>query len=206
MIKSAYADVTIQDRGFMKHIHHVMVDLGVYPNDPSSRLVELYKVVLRENVNASGSGGGKPRNIELYRKVLGPQQDPSTGLWMRIGNWKELEEYDDASASGSVAVDPLTGDVHVMLVFGKTVNGFLRFQDWEQTIPRSVFAPAIVRPTLTGVQGPKGDKGDQGVQGIPGPQGLPGKDGSGGALDPNDRAALDWLKTFRAMIKVLFSM
>jgi len=148
VIKAQYSDANIQDHGFQKHIHHVMVDMGVYPNDHSARLVELYKVLLRENPTTTGSGGGKPRNIELYRKALGPGQDPSTGLWNRLEVWDGdgTGDYDDASSSGSVTVDPQTGQVHVALVFGKTVNGAIRFQDWEQTIERATFAPAIVRP------------------------------------------------------------
>lgn len=160
MITSRYSDPNIQDRGFTKHIHHVMVDLGVYPNNHSARLVELYKVLLRENSQSTGGGGGKPRNIELYRKVLGPNQDPSSGVWNRLVVWDGdgTGDYDDASSSGSVDVDLITGDVHVMLVFGKSVNGVVRFQDWEQTVTRGSFAPAIVRlPTSGGTVDPRFD-------------------------------------------------
>lgn len=176
MIPSQYSDSGIQDHGFMKHIHHVMVDMGVYPD--GGRLVEVYKVVLRENSGSAGAGGGKPRNIELYRKALGPAQDPSAGTWIRLEKWDGdgTGDYDDASASGSVAVDEKTGDVHVMLVFGKLVNGVVRFQDWEQTVKRNTFAPPIVRPAATGVPGPRGATG---ATGPAGPKGDPGPAGGG---------------------------
>lgn len=176
MIPSQYSDPGIQDHGFMKHIHHVMVDMGIYPD--GGRLRELYKVLLRENSTSTGGGGGKPRNIELYRKALGPAQDPSDGTWIRLHVWDGdgTGDYDDASSSGSVAVDEKTGDVHVMLVFGKLVNGVVRFQDWEQTVKRSMFAPAIVRPAVAGVPG---------------------------VLSVTDRGALDWVITkLRPLFKI----
>lgn len=215
MIKSQYSDPTIQDHGFWKHVGHCMVDLGVYPNDPSSRLVECYKVSLAENMGSTGAGGGKPRDIMLFRKALGPGQDPATGVWHRIRIWRGdgTGDYDDASSSGSVDVDLLTGDVHVVLVVGKSVNGVVRFQSWEETVKRTTFAPPIVRVPATGTQGPTGPQGPagpagakgaagatgpqgpQGPQGVPGPKGDKGDTGSGtsGALTPDQQRVLDYL-------------
>lgn len=191
MLKSIYSDPAIQDHGFTKHVHHVMVDMGVYPGT-IDRLVELYKVCLIENQQSTGTGGGKPRNIALFRKVLGPGADPSTGVWNMLAMWREGIDYEDASASGSVTVDPISGDVHVVLVFGKLINGALRFQDWEATVKRSSFGPAIQRPATSaqaGPQGPKGDKGDPGPQGPQGPAGS----GSGGAFEAVRQALKAWL-------------
>lgn len=206
MQKSIYADPNVQDRGFTKHIHHTLVDMGVYPNDPSARLVELYKVVLRENPFSTGTGGGKPRNIELYRKALGPNQNPETGIWIRIADWEETKDYEDSSASGSVSVDPLNGDVHVMLVFGKVVNGVLRFQTWEETVKRATFAPPVVRPATTAGNDPRVTSiiNQLGVlgQSIAQIETALGNIQTGGtALDPEDRSALDWLVSLRALLK-----
>jgi hypothetical protein len=205
MIKSQYSDPTIQDHGFWKHVAHVMVDLGVYPNDPTVRLVECYKVILVENLASTGGGGGKPRDIMLFRKALGPGQDPATGVWNRIKIWRGdgTGDYDDASSSGSVDVDLLTGDVHVVLVVGKSVNGVVRFQSWEDTVQRNTFAPPIVRPPVAGTPGPQGPAGAKGATGLPGKDGkdgAPGKDGaSGGAsnafLDGLKQVLRDWLNS-----------
>lgn len=209
MQKSIYGDANVQDRGFTKHIHHVLVDLGVYPNDPTARLVELYKVILRENGFSTGTAGGKPRNIELYRKALGPMQDPSTGVWIKIGDWEEGKDYTDSSASGSVSVDPLNGDVHVVMVFGTLVNGVLRFQSWEETVKRATFAPAIVRVPApsTGVDHSAAVAALQraseahalAIAGIELALGNISQEPS--TLDAKDRAALDWLAALRQLFR-----
>lgn len=149
MIKSQFSDAALQDHGFTKHIHHVLVDMGVFPNT-KSRLIELYQIAMVENLQSTGSGGGKPRNTVLLRKVLGPGEDPTGNVWHMLRMWREGVEYDDASSSGSVAVDTLTGEVHVVMVFGKQVNGALRFQQWEETIERATFGPAIERLPVLG--------------------------------------------------------
>jgi hypothetical protein len=144
MQPAQYRDPAFQGHGFYKHIHTIMVDMGVYAGT-NDRLLELYKVILMENLQSTGPSGGRPRNIYLFRKALGPGQDPSTGSWDKIAAWCEGQDYNDASTSGSVSVDLSTGDVHVALVFGKKVDGVLGYRDWEQTVPRATFAPPIVR-------------------------------------------------------------
>jgi hypothetical protein len=189
---SQFSDPSYQGHGFTKHIDHVMVDMGQYPT--GERLVELYKVILIENLQSTGTGGAKPRNIALFRKALGPGQDPSTGVWNLLQTWREGIEYDDASSSGSVAVDTVTGDVHVVLVFGKLIGSVLRFQDWEATIKRSTFAPAIIRPATSGQAGPQGPQGPKGDKGDTGPQGPQGPAGSGaGSLSDRYTRALERL-------------
>lgn len=148
MIGSQYRDPKYQNRGFVKHVHHVLVDMGVYPDNPTQRLVEMYQIVLMENLQSTGSGGGKPRDTLLFRKVLAPNADPTSGVWdeLRVWHGDGTGDYDDANSSGSVSVDEKTGAVHVMLVFGKLVGGVVRFLEWEETIKRSTFGPTIVRP------------------------------------------------------------
>lgn len=185
MIKSQYSDPAIQDHGFINHIHHVVKNMGVFPGTTKS-LIEIYKLIMISNLPSTAGGGAKPRNLALFRKVIGDGGNLSTHTWNLLRMWKEGVDYDDSSASGSVDVHDLTGDVHVVMSFGKKNSaGQLTFQDWEDFIPRSSFAPTIVRLLSTVTQGPKGDKGDQGLQGIPGATGAAGKDGANGSgVDP----------------------
>lgn len=181
MIKSQYSDPAFQDHGFINHIHHVVKNMGVFPGT-TKPLIEIYKLIMISNLPSTAGGGAKPRNLALFRKVIGDGGNLSTHTWNLLRMWREGVDYDDSSASGSVDVSDLTGDVHVVMSFGKkNAAGQLAFQDWEDFIPRSSFAPAIVRLPVAGAQGPKGDKGDQGPQGMPGATGAAGKDGSNGS-------------------------
>lgn len=191
LTRSQYDSPVFQDRGFVNHIHHVVVDMGVYPGTKEP-LVELYKIEMVSNLQSTSGTGAKPRNLALFRKVLAPNADPTTNVWSLLKMWQEGVDYDDASAAGTVSVLP-NGTVHVVMSFGKrNAAGQMTYQPWEASIPRT-FGPPIERPA--GGQGPKGDKGDPGVPGPQGPKGDRGDAGSGGgALDPNDRKALDWIK------------
>lgn len=181
MIKSQYSDLAFQDHGFTNHIHHVMKDMGVFPGT-TKPLIEIYKLIMISNLQATFGGGAKPRNLALFRKVIGDGGNLSTHTWNLLRMWREGVDYDDSSASGSVDVSDLTGDIHVVMSFGKkNASGQLTFQDWEDYIARSSFAPTIVRLPSTVTQGPKGDKGDQGLQGIPGATGAAGRDGTNGS-------------------------
>jgi hypothetical protein len=195
MLKSRYSDPNVQDHGFVNHIAHVVRDMGVYPGT-TNPLIECYKVELIQNLGATSGTGAKPRNIALFRKALGPGQDPSTGTWQLIKMWSEKldanapGDYDDASAAGSVDIHPHTGDVHVVLSFGKrNAAGAMTYQPWEALIQRATFAPSIVRlPTQAGPAGP------QGPQGVPGPSGPQGPAGNGSsALTPAQQLVLDYL-------------
>lgn len=194
MLKSRYSDPRFNDHGFVNHIHSVMKDMGVYPD--GSRLVECYKIMMVQNLQAAAGGGAKPRNLALFRKVLSPNAAPESGTWDLLKMWQEGVDYDDASAAGSVDVDITTGMIHIVMSFGKfNGSGALTFQTWEASMPRS-FAPPIVRPSVGGTQGPKGDPGPQGPMGPQGPKGDPGASDTGGGLDPQDRKLLDRLRAF----------
>jgi hypothetical protein len=187
MIKSHYSDPNIQDHGFVSHIHHVMRDMGVYPGT-SLRLVELYKIEMISNLTVTSGTGAKPRNLALFRKALGPGEDPSANTWQLIKMWSEGIDYDDASAAGSVDVDTTTGTVHILMSFGKkNAAGAITYQPWEASVARATFAPTIERPAAQGVPGPKGDTGPQGPKGDPGPG------GSGGAFEGVRQALKAWL-------------
>lgn len=151
MIKSRYADQSIDGHGFVNHISHVIVDLGVYPGTVD-RLVECYKIELLQNIGATSGTGGKPRNLALFRKALGPGEDPRANVWHMVKMWQEGIDYDDAAAAGSVAVDLLTGQIHVVMSFGKkNAAGAMTYQPWEASVARNTFAPAVVRlPTSVG--------------------------------------------------------
>lgn len=195
MQKSHYSDPNIQDHGFVNHIAHRIVDMGVYPGT-TTPLIECYKVELIQNLGATSGTGAKPRNIALFRKALGPGQDASTGTWQLIKMWAEGIDYDDASAAGSVDIHPATGDVHVVLSFGKkNAAGQMTYQPWEALIQRATFAPAVVR--LPVQQGPAGPQGPVGPKGDTGPQGPAGPAGSGSAgLAPEDVEALRRLRVW----------
>lgn len=198
MIKSFYNDPAFQDHGFIKHVHHCLVDMGIYPD--GQPLFEMYKIIMIDNPSSIGSTGGKPRNLALCRKVLGPHQDPSSGAWdvLRVWHGDGTGDYDDASAAGSVTVNLTTGDVHVLMSFGKKNSaGVIVFQEWEETIARGTFAPAVVRPPITGTPGVKGDKGDKGD---PGPKGDPGSTGTGSGISPEDAELLTWLRSYRKVL------
>ena len=191
LVKTQYADAKFQDHGFVNHIHHVVKDMGVYPGT-TNPLIELYALEMIQNLQASSGGGGKPRNLALFRKALSPGADPTTSKWWLLHMWAEGVDYDDAAAAGTVDVLP-DGTVHVCMAFGKkNAEGALTWQQWEASIRREVFAGPIVRlpiPGAVGPQGPKGDTGPQGPQGIPGPSG----DGGGAGLTPEQARVLAYL-------------
>lgn len=201
MIKSRYSDPAFEGHGYVKHIHHVMKDLGVYPGTDQP-LVELYKIIMIENIPSIGTSGGKPRNLALFRKALGPREDPSANVWHTLRMWAEGVDYDDSSAGGSIDVSETTGDVHVLLTFGKrNAQGQVAFQEWEETIKRSAFAPAIERRQAAGGVGPQGPQGVPGLQGATGPQGPAGGvgppgSGGGGELGEADQEALRRLRVW----------
>lgn len=187
MNKSQYTDPAIDGHGFVNHIHSIIRDLGVYPGT-ATPLIECYKVELIQNLGATSGTGAKPRNIALFRKALGQGQDPSTGAWQLIKMWAEGVDYDDASAAGTVDIHPISGDVHVVMSFGKkNAAGAMTYQPWEALIQRATFAPAVVRLPVQGAPGPKGDPGPQGPQGAP---------GAGGGLSAEDVEALRRLKVW----------
>lgn len=143
LIKSRYSDPAIDGRGFVNHIHHCLKDMGVLPGT-TTPLTEAYKIEFIQNLQATSGGGSKPRNLALFRKTIA--DDPSAGVWHLIHMWKEGADYDDAHSAGSVDVDAITGDVHVVMSFGKKLpSGALQFQPWEATVRRTTFAPAIER-------------------------------------------------------------
>lgn len=189
--KSAYSDSAFQNHGFVNHIHHVLKDMGVYPGS-NQPLIELYKIEMISNLQSTAGTGAKPRNLALFRKVLTPFADPTSGSWILLKMWSEGIDYDDASAAGTVDINPIDGTVHVVMSFGKKdANGAMTYQPWEASVLRNTFGPAIERPTLPGTQGPQGIPGPQGPKGDPGPQ---GPAGSGGAtLTPEQQRVLDYL-------------
>jgi hypothetical protein len=160
LTKSHYApsDPQIEGRGFVNHIHHIVRDMGVDQN--GNPLVEAYKIIAIQNMQAASGTGGKPRNIALLRKVLG-----GDGLWHMIGIWQEGQDYDESSAAGSVDVDPISGRVLVVMSFGKAAGSRFQYQSWEAMIERATFAPPIVRPPDS-AQGPPGPPGPAGNGGI----------------------------------------
>lgn len=150
MIKSRYSDPALQDHGFVNHISHVVKDMGVFPGT-TKPLIEVYKIIMISNLQATAGGGAKPRNLALLRKVIGDDGNLSAHTWTVLRMWREGVDYDDSSAAGSVDVSDLTGDVHVVMSFGKKNSaGQLTFQDWEDTVARGSFAPSIVRLPVAG--------------------------------------------------------
>jgi hypothetical protein len=142
LIKSRYAPSTppIDGRGFVNHLDLVVKDMGIGPS--GAPLIEAYKVELIQNMQSTSGTGGKPRNIAVFRKVL-----DGDGLWHLIALWQEGIDYDDASAAGSVDVDPTTGRVLVVMSFGKkNAAGAMQYQPWEAMIDRATFAPPVNRP------------------------------------------------------------
>lgn len=146
MQKSIYADPKYQDHGFTNHLSHVVVDSGVFPGT-ANPLIELYSLELTQNINATSGTGGKPRNIYLFYKYIPLGGNMLSGAWQCIGKWQEGIDYDDSSAAGSVAVHPITGNVHVQMTFGKRdSNGNVCYQKWEEQIQRTSFTAPIERP------------------------------------------------------------
>jgi len=146
LVKSQYTDPAFQDHGFVNHIDSTIFDAGVIPGTQTP-LFESYKVMLVQNLQSISGAGGKPRNIAVFRKVLGAL--PNTGQWQLLQMWQEGVDYNDSSAAGSITVTP-DGTVHIIMSFGKTVAANrVAYQSWEAAIPRSQFAAPIVRPTPT---------------------------------------------------------
>lgn len=159
-VKSRYVNLSLQDHGFVNHIHHIVRDMGVVPGT-SVPLIEAYKVELIQRPSAPAGTGGKPRNIAVFRKVL--TGDPTGGAWALLEMWEELRDYSESSAAGSVDVDPISGAVHVVMSFGKTLpSGAVQYQPWEASIPRAAFALPIERPP-EGAPGPPGPAGAGGI-------------------------------------------
>lgn len=184
MIKSRYSDPALQDHGFVNHIHHVVKDMGVFPGT-TKPLIEVYKIIMISNLQATSGGGAKPRNLALLRKVIGDDGNLSAHTWIVLRMWREGIDYDDSSAAGSVDVSDLTGDVHVIMSFGKKNSaGVLTFQSWEDTVVRGSFAPNIVRLPVAGTPGVPGPAGATGAQGPVGPQGISGPAGPQGPAGP----------------------
>lgn len=145
MIKAQYSDPKFQDHGFFNHLHHVLFDAGVVPNTQLP-LFELYKLDKFENLAGMGDKGGKPRNLALFRKVVPGNTSLTSGKWDLIRMWQEGLDYNDASSGGSVVINPVNGNVHVLLAFGKSNDaGVTQWQEWEDIIPRSAFAVPIER-------------------------------------------------------------
>lgn len=145
MQKALYSDPKFNNHGFWNHTHHLVFDAGVYPGTVSP-LIELYKIDLAQNLNATAGGGGKPRNIALFRKTIPIGGNMLSGSWELIKMWQEGVDYDDSSAAASVAIHPITANLHVVLSFGKrNADGAVQFQEWEEQINRSTFAPPIER-------------------------------------------------------------
>ena len=161
MIKSQFTDPRINNHGFVKHIHHRVVDCGVVPGT-TTPLIEAYQIEMIENLKATSGTGGKPRNLALFRKVLNVA-DPRAGAWDLIAMWEELKDYEESSAAGSVDVLP-DGTVHVSLAFGKkNAAGAVQYQPWEASVARSAFAPPIERLPVGGEPGPPGPPGSGGL-------------------------------------------
>lgn len=165
MIKSHFTDPRFENHGFVKHIHHCDADCGVVPGTETP-LIESYQIEMIEHLSATSGTGGRPRNIALFRKVLG--SDPSAGAWQFLEMWEEkLSEngpgdYDDASCAGSVGMLP-DGTLHISMAFGKkNASGAMQYQPWEATKPRSDFAAPIER-LPDGQPGPPGPPGS-GIQ------------------------------------------
>lgn len=201
MLKSDYSDPVFQNHGFINHIHHVVFDAGVFPNTQTP-LLELYKIVMISNLAALGDKGGKPRNLALFRKIIAPNTLISAGKWDLLKMWQEGRDYEESSAAGSVSINPLNGNVHVVLSFGKANDdGVIAFQTWENVIPRNSFAQPIVRlPVLAAdsalfaaVEALQRLSQAQ-AQTIAGIETALGNLRSGG-LDAGDRVALDRLRT-----------
>lgn len=145
MIKAQYTDPAFQNHGFWNHSHHLVVDAGVYPGT-TEPLIELYKIDLVQNLQAASGTGGKPRNIALFRKAIPIGGTMLSGAWTKIWMWVEGVDYDESSAAASVGFHPITGNLHVVLSFGRRdANGSVTYQQWEEQINRSTFAPPIER-------------------------------------------------------------
>lgn len=118
--------------------------------------------------NTASLSGGRPRDLALFRKVLGPTETPDQNVWWLLRRLKEGVDYTDAHAGGSVDVDEVTGDISIVVTFGNRADPAspITFQVYEDYIARGAFAPALEFPPVTG-------------------------------LSLEDRAALEWVKNLR---------